>query len=152
MNLRLFRIPRSAVLAVAVLAAAATTTLVALAQKSVPIRTLPFSPARKAGPTLYVSGQIARTPDGQDVRGSVEAETRQVMENLGRILRENGYTFDDVVEATVYLADIKDYHEMNGVYASYFKNGFPARACVGGVDLVFGFKVEISCTAYKAGK
>lgn len=109
----------------------------------------PYSPARKAGQTLYVSGQIARTPSGQEVRESIEAETKQVMENLGRVLKENGCSFDDVVNATVYLADIKDYAAMNKVYASYFSKGFPARACVGGASLVFGFKVEISAVAYK---
>lgn len=122
------------------------------AQEPVPLSKLPFSPARQAGNTLYLSGQVARTPEGVDVVESVEAETRQVMDNLGRILKEKGYSFDDVVSATVYLADIKDYHTMNKVYASYFKNAFPARACVGGVELVFGFKVEISCIAYKEGK
>ena len=122
----------------------------ALAQKAVPIKTLPFSAARKAGNTLYVSGQIPRTADGKDVRTSVDAETRQVMDNLGRILKANGYTFDDVVFANVYLKDIEDYHEMNKAYASFYKNGiFPARACVGGAQIVFDFKVEISVIAYK---
>ncbi len=118
-------------------------------QEPVPLSKLPFSAARKAGNTLYVSGQVARAPDGKDVKDSVEAETRQVMENIGRILKENGYTFADVVNATVYLADIQDYHAMNKIYASYFEEGFPARACIGGVELVFGFRVEISCVAYK---
>ncbi len=122
------------------------------AQEPVPLSKLPFSPARKAGNTLYVSGQVARTPEGKDVKDSAEAEARQVMDNLGRILKENGYSFDDVVSTTVYLADIKDYQTMNKIYASYFKKGFPARACVGGVTLVFGFRVEISCIAYKEGK
>ena len=123
---------------------------VTYAQKDVPLSRLPFSAARKAGDSLYVSGQIARTPEGKDVKDSVEAETRQVMDNIGRILRENGYGFDDVVNATVYLKDIEDYHEMNKVYASYFKGSFPARACVGGIELVFGFKVEISCVEHRA--
>lgn len=121
----------------------------AWAQEPVPLSKLPFSPARRAGNTLYVSGQVARTSDGKDVKDSVAAETRQVMENIGRVLQENGYTFDEVVSATVYLADIQDYQAMNKVYASYFKKGFPARACIGGVELVFGFRVEISCIAYK---
>ena len=134
------------------MAAACGMACLALAQKPVPLSKLPFSPARKAGPTLYVSGQVPRTADGADVRESVEAETRQVMDNIGRILKEQGYTFDDVVNATVYLKDIHDYPEMNRVYASYFKNGFPARATVGAVDIVFGFRVEISCVAYKEGR
>ncbi len=122
------------------------------AQEPVPLSKLPFSPARLAGNTLYVSGQVARNAEGKDVKESVEAETRQVMENLGRILKEHGYGFGDVVSATVYLTDIKDYHTMNKVYASYFREAFPSRACVGGVELVFGFKVEISCIAYKDPK
>ena len=93
----------------------------ASAQKSVAIKKLPFSAARKAGNTLYISGQIARTADGVDVKESVAAETRQVMDNIERILNENGYSFDDVVRATVFLTDIEDYHEMNREYASYFR-------------------------------
>ena len=121
----------------------------ALAQKAVPIKTLPFSAARQAGNTLYVSGQIPRTAEGKDVRTSVDAETRQVMDNLGRILKTNGYSFDDVVFVNVYLKDIEDYHEMNKAYASYLGKRFPARACVGGNQIVFDFRVEISCIAYR---
>ena len=88
---------------------------------------------------MYVSGQGARTPEGEDVKTSVDAETRQVMDNLGRVLEANGYSFEDVVKATVYLESIEDYHEMNAAYATYFKEGdFPARACVGGVELAGG--------------
>ena len=95
---------------------------------------------------------MARTPDGADVKASVDAETRQAMDNVGRILAEYGYSFDDVVRATVWLEDIEDYHEMNAAYASYFENGiFPARACVGGAQIVFDFKVEISAVAWKDG-
>ena len=122
------------------------------AQESVPIKKLPFSAARKAGNTLYVSGQIPRTAEGKDVRASVDAETRQVMDNLGRVLAANGYSFDDVVRATVFLNDIEDYHEMNKAYASYFGEAFPARACIGGAQIVFGFRVEISVIAHKEGK
>ena len=129
---------------------AAAVALPAEAQKAVPLKTLPFSPARKAGNTLYVSGQVARDQEGNDVKASVDAETRQVMDNLGRVLEANGYTFEDVLSATVWLQDIEDYHEMNAAYASYFKHGvFPARACVGGAEIVFDFKVEIAVIAYK---
>ena len=133
-------------------AAALALALPALAQESVAIKTLPFSAARQAGDFLYVSGQVARTPAGEDVKASVDAETRQVMDNVGRVLSEHGYTFDDVVRATVWLQDIEDYHEMNAAYASYFENKiFPARACVGGAQIVFDFRVEISVVAYKDG-
>jgi 2-iminobutanoate/2-iminopropanoate deaminase len=121
----------------------------AFAQEAVAIKTLPFSAARKAGNTLYISGQIARTADGKDVKDSVGAETHQIMKNLGKILKENGYTYDDLVSVTVWLNDIEDYHQMNKAYASYFKKQFPARACTGGAQIVFDFKVEIAAIAYK---
>ena len=124
----------------------------AVAQKTVPIAKLPFSAARQAGDTLYISGQIARTADGKDVKESVDAETRQIMDNIGRILEENGYTFDDLVKVTVFLKDIEDYHEMNNAYRTYYENAFPARACVGGAQIVFDFKVEIEAIAHKEGQ
>ena len=120
-----------------------------LAQKSVPMSKLPFSAARMADGTLYISGNIGRTPDGKDVKDSVAAETHQTMKNIKRVLDQHGYSFDHVVKATVYLHNIEDYHEMNKAYATYFKDTFPARECVGGIDLVFGFRVEISMIAYK---
>ena len=121
----------------------------ALAQEAVPLKTLPFSPARQAGDLLFISGQIARTADGADVKESVAAETHQTMKNIGRILEEHGYAFDDLVSVTVWLSDIEDYHEMNKAYASYFKEQFPARACTGGAQIVFDFRVEIAAIAYK---
>lgn len=111
---------------------------------------LPFSPARQAGNTLYLSGQIGRTPEGADVRDSVAAETRQTMENLGAVLTEHGYTWSDVVSVTVYLKDLADYAEMNKAYSEFFNGVYPARACVGGVEIVFDHRVEISAIAYRA--
>lgn len=113
-------------------------------------RALPFSRAREAGSTLYLSGQIARTPDGVDIRDSVAAETRQTMKNLGAVLEEHGYTWSDVVSVTVYLRDLADYAEMNEAYAEFFDAQYPARACVGGVDIVFDHRVEISAIAHRA--
>lgn len=118
-------------------------------QEKVDVARLPFSPAVKAENTLYLSGQIPVKADGTPVTGSVADETRQVMNNLGETLTEYGYTFDDVVSVTVYLKDMKDYAEMNSAYAPYFKEGFPARACVGGLQIAFGASLEISCIAYK---
>ncbi len=133
-----------------ILAASLAIACAVWAQRSVPTGQLPFSAARSAGDTLYLSGQIGRAPDGTDVKDSVAAETRQTMRNLEAGLKENGYTWADVVNVTVYLHDIEDYHEMNAAYAEFFDGPFPARACVGGVDLVFGFRVEISAIAHRA--
>ena len=119
------------------------------AQEAVSLKTLPFSAARKADDFLFISGQIARTADGADVKESVAAETHQIMKNIGRILKEHDYSFDDLVSVTVWLNDIEDYHPMNKAYASYFEKQFPARACTGGAQIVFDFKVEIAAIAYK---
>ena len=113
------------------------------------VQGLPFSPARQAGSTLYLSGQIAALPDGTMMDGDIAAQTRQTMDNLGSVLKDNGYTFDDVVNVTVYLKDMKDYQEMNAAYREYFPNEFPARACVGGVQIAFDLDVEISAIAVK---
>ena len=110
---------------------------------------LPFSPAKKAGDTLHVSGQISVSPEGERIDASVADETRQVMENIGRILKENGYGYEDIVSVTVYLSDMKDYQAMNSAYAAFFGGDFPARACVGGLQIGAGLHVEISAIAYK---
>lgn len=110
---------------------------------------LPFSPARKAGGFLYVSGQIALPPEDMGTF-TVADETKAIMEKIGAILREHGYTFDEVVSATVYLRNISDYSEMNSAYGPFFNApNFPSRACVGGQDLVRNCRVEISCVAFK---
>ena len=117
---------------------------IALAQQ------LPFSASRSAGDTLYVSGQIPIKPDGTFESGTTDAQTRQVMENLGAVLKDNGYTFDDVVKVTVYLKSMDDYQEMNGAYRTFFSGKFPARECVGGLQIAAGLDVEISAIAYKS--
>ena len=110
--------------------------------------TLPFSPWREAGGFLYLSGQIALPPEGGTF--TVAEETKAIMEKIGAILKEKGYTFDEVVRATVYLRNIDDYAAMNRAYAPFFNApNFPARVCVGGMDLVRNCRVEISCVAYK---
>jgi 2-iminobutanoate/2-iminopropanoate deaminase len=109
----------------------------------------PFSPAVRAGRTLYVSGQIAVDPEGNEIRDSIEAETAQVLENIKRLVREAGFEMTDVVKVTVYLADMADYDAMNNVYLTYFPENPPARACVTVKALARGFRLEISCIAQK---
>lgn len=115
----------------------------------IPVAQLPFTAAIQAGPTLYVSGQIPLRPDGTVESGTVAEQTRQVMDNLGRTLKEHGYAFGDIVSVTVYLKDMKDYSEMNRAYATYFTDGFPTRACVGGLQIAFDATLEVACIAYK---
>ena len=109
----------------------------------------PYSPAVRIGDTLYVSGQIAIDPEGNEVRDSVEAETEQVLNNIKRWVEEAGFEMSDVVRATVFLSDINDYDAMNSAYIRFFPENPPARACVAVREIVRGFRVEISCIAQR---
>ncbi len=111
----------------------------------------PYTPAVRAGRLLFVSGQIALDPETGDLRDDdIETETRQVLENIGRILRASGYDSSEVVSAVVYLTDMGDYAKMNLVYGGYFLEGkYPARTAVEVAALPKGAHVEIAVVAYR---
>ena len=108
----------------------------------------PFSPAVRAGDFIYVSGQVPADANGEIVVGGIEAQTRQVMENLLSVLALAGASFDDVCKSTVWLQDARDFGAFNRVYMSYFKNGKPARSTTE-ARLMVDAKVEIDMIAYK---
>lgn len=115
---------------------------------------LPFSEAVQAGDTLYLAGQIGAPPGSkQVVAGGIEAESVQVMDNIGAVLKRRGLGFDALVKCTVMLADMKDWPAFNTVYARYFKPGrFPARSAFGASGLTYGARVELECWAYNPKK
>jgi len=108
----------------------------------------PFSPAVRAGDFIYVSGQVPADANGEIVVGGIEAQTRQVMENLLSVLALAGANFDDVCKSTVWLQDARDFGAFNRIYMSYFKNGKPARSTTE-ARLMVDAKVEIDMVAYK---
>ena len=111
---------------------------------------LPFSPALMVGDTLYLSGAIGAGADGQPVPGGLEPEMRQLFTTTGNLLKAAGMDFSDVVSVTVYLADIKDFPQMNTIYKEYFKTEpLPTRSTVAVKDLVRGAKMEITMTAVR---
>jgi len=111
----------------------------------------PYSQAIMVGNTLYCSGQIALDPlTGKMVADNVQTETRQTLKNLGEVLRAAGMDFANVVQATVYLADMNDYKTVNEIYAEFFKEKPPARAAVQVARLPREARVEIACIAVKA--
>jgi len=111
----------------------------------------PYSPAVRAGDTIYVSGQVPINPvTGQVVAGDVKAETRQVLTNIRDILAGCGATLADVVRCAVYLTDAADFKAMNEVYAEFFGEAKPARTTIVAAALpVPGAKVEIDAIAYQ---
>ena len=108
----------------------------------------PYSQATIADGQVYTAGQIALDPaSGQVVDGGVQAQTRQVMENLAAILRAAGSDFSQVVKTTVYLVDMNDFPAMNEVYATAFGEHRPARSTVAVSALPKGVRVEIDAIA-----
>ncbi len=108
----------------------------------------PFSPAVRAGDFIYVSGQVPANAEGEIVTGGIEAQTRQVMDNLKAALALAGATFDDVCKCTCWLQDARDFGAFNRIYMSYFPNGKPARSTTE-ARLMVDAKVEIDVIAYK---
>lgn len=110
----------------------------------------PYSQAILVGNTLYCSGQIAIDPaTGELVTESIEAETEQVLRNLGAVLTAADMDYSDVVRATVFMSDMENYGRINAVYAKYFTDKPPARAAVQVANLPKYVNVEISCIAVK---
>lgn len=111
----------------------------------------PYNQAVKAGHTLYISGQIALSPETGDlIVGSVADEARQVLDNLAVILAEAGYAPTDVVKTTIFLRDMGDFAAVNEVYGTYFTEQAPARETVAVAGLPKNVNVEISAIAWKA--
>ncbi len=110
----------------------------------------PYSQATEANGTLYVSGQIPVDPAiGKIVEGGIKEQTEQVLKNMGAILKEAGYTYENVVKCTCLLDNMDNFAAMNEVYASFFTENPPARAAFGVVKLPLGVMVEIECIAVK---
>ncbi len=110
----------------------------------------PYNQAVQAGDTLYVSGQIPLDPKtGELVKGSVQEQTRMVMQNLGAILEAAGMNFSNVVKCSIFISDMNEFPKLNQVYASYFENEPPARETVQVGALPKFVDVEISCIAIK---
>ena len=111
-------------------------------------QTRPLSPAVRAGDFVYVSGQVPVNAEGELVVGGIEAQTRQVMDNIRAALALAGAGFEDVCKCTVWLQDARDFGAFNRVYMSYFPDGKPARSTTE-ARLMIDAKVEIDVIAYK---
>jgi len=110
----------------------------------------PYSQAIEANGTLYISGQLPIDVNtGKFVEGGVKEQTEQCLKNIGYILEEAGYTFNDVVKSTCLLGDMSYFGEMNEVYAKYYQNDCPARAAFAVKALPMGALVEIETIAVK---
>lgn len=97
-----------------------------------PMGPAPLSAAVLHEPMLFISGQVAIDPYTAAIVGEdIQAQTRQVLKNVGDLLSEAGMTYDNVVRVTIFLTDLSLFSQLNEVYADYFSFPFPARATVG---------------------
>jgi reactive intermediate/imine deaminase len=108
----------------------------------------PFTPAVRAGDFVFVSGQVPANESGEIVSGGIEAQTRQVFDNIKRVLGLAGCTLDDVCKATVWLHDARDFGAFNRVYLEYFAGNKPARSTTE-ARLMVDARVEIDVVAYR---
>jgi 2-iminobutanoate/2-iminopropanoate deaminase len=109
----------------------------------------PYNQAILSGNTLYTSGQIAIHPEtGELVLDSIEAETKQVMENMKAVLDAAEMTFENVIKTSIFIADMNQFSEINKIYGSYFnEETAPARETVEVANLPKFVNVEISMIA-----
>lgn len=111
----------------------------------------PYSAGIVAGNAIHVSGMLGLDPATGEYAGTdIVSQTRQSLTNLRNVLDAAGATMADVAETTVFLADMADFADMNEVYATFFSEPYPARACFQVAALPTGARVEIKAVAYRA--
>ena len=126
-------------------------TLQVISTDKAPSAVGPYSQAISANGFIFVSGQIAIDPaNGQIVEGSTADQTRQVLKNLKAVLESSGSGMDKVVKATVFIKDMNQFQAMNEVYAEFFTQNEPARACVEVSRLPKDVLVEIDAIALQS--
>jgi 2-iminobutanoate/2-iminopropanoate deaminase len=113
-------------------------------------KNLPFSSGVLVGNTLYIAGTTA-DPDKIKAGLTPEAEVRDIMEQIKGTVGKAGMTMDDIVSMQVFATDLELYDVFNGVYRTYFKANYPARAFIGGSKLLFGSRFEVLGIAVKKG-
>lgn len=109
----------------------------------------PYSQAIQAGSYLFLSGQIPIDPEsGELVTGDIREQTQRVLENIKSILESQGLGMDDLVKVTLYLKDLKNFSQVNELYATYFSKTPPARSTLQVSDLPRNAEIEIEAIAW----
>ncbi len=108
---------------------------------------LPFSPGIKYGELVFVSGQGPIDENGRVISGDIRIQTQRTLENFLHVLTAAGSSMQNVLQTTVYLANLNDFEGMNEAYSPFFHDPKPARTTVR-ADLLFGMKVEIQGIAF----
>ncbi|HEV8541621.1 MAG TPA: RidA family protein [Verrucomicrobiae bacterium] len=107
----------------------------------------PYSHAVRVGDFLFCSGQIPLNREGKLVEGGIREQTRQVLQNIDGILKDQGLSFENVVKTTVFMTTLEEFADMNTVYSESFTNNFPARSTIQVAALPRSARVEIEVIA-----
>ncbi len=121
-----------------------------ISTKDAPQAIGPYSQAVEANGMLFISGQIPINPaTGKIIDGDIKEQTMQVMKNIEAILKEAGYSFENVVKSTCLLSDMENFKPMNEIYGEFYSSYPPARAAFAVKELPLGVLVEIETIAVK---
>jgi 2-iminobutanoate/2-iminopropanoate deaminase len=118
----------------------------ALQPDDVAVPAAPYSPVVVSDDLVVTAGQVAFDRDGKIVSDEIEAQTRQVLENLGKCLRAAGCDFSDVIKVNAFLTDLGNFETFNNLYRDYFFEPYPVRTTVQ-VGLAPGLLVEVEAVA-----
>ncbi|AMD19998.1 HCL153Wp [Eremothecium sinecaudum] len=122
-------------------------TLTPVYTKSAPAPAASYSQAIKVNGFIYVSGQIPLDTENKPIEGSISDKTEQVIKNVENVLKAANSGLDKIVKINVFLTDMGNFAEFNGVYAKYFSEHKPARSCVAVKALPLGMDVEMEVVA-----
>ncbi len=108
----------------------------------------PYSAYRSGDGLMFCSGQIPINPASGEIESSdIKEQATQALKNIGGLLAEAGLDYSNVIKTTVFLTDINDFAAVNEIYASFFKEPYPARSAIAVAALPKGAKIEIEVIA-----
>ena len=115
---------------------------IAINSKNAPAAIGPYSQAIRKGSIVFLSGQIPLDPNTMELVEGIEAQIKQVFENLNQVIKAAGANFNDVTTLNIYLTDLSHFTLVNEIMKTYFTEPFPARAAIGVASLPKGSLVE----------
>ena len=115
----------------------------------------PYSSVKRAGNFYFTAGQVGVDASTKTAPASVSEQTHLALQNLEKVLKENGLRLDDVIKTTIFLKDMGNFSTVNDVYVNYFDEPRPARSCVAVAELPrvgngTEIAIEIEAVAYKS--
>ena len=109
----------------------------------------PYSPGVLSGDTIYISGLQGTDPQTHHLPKDFNREVTNCLDNVGRVLKDGGMRYSDVVSVQIFLADMSQFPTVNALYKKYFKDPMPSRTTVQVEKLSLGAHIEIAAIAHQ---